>query len=118
MIRALTAPRSLSPAARRAIEEEAQAVFVPIPAFRGVAIKHRVGKLELSVAEAQAGAARSGFRTLGIEPEHLRHAETLPQSDHSDPFDHLIVAQALAEGLTLVTSDRALARHGADILLG
>lgn len=118
LIRALTAPHTLSRTARRAIEEEAEAVFVPVVAFWEVAIKHRVGKLPLSAAEAQSGATRTGFRTLGIEPSHLRHLQRLPLNPHRDPFDHLIVAQALAESLTLVTADRDLARYGADLLLG
>lgn len=93
-------------------------MFVPVAGFREIAIKHRVGTLPLSVAEAQAGAARAGFRALGIEPRHLQRRETLPRSDHRDPFGHRIVAQALAEGLTLVTADRDLARCGAETLLG
>ncbi len=83
------------------------------------AIKHRAGKLALDVADAREAMAASHAAALGTEERHpLRLGRPPMRAEHRDPFDHLLVAQALAEGRTLVTSDGALSRYGADVLLG
>jgi PIN domain nuclease of toxin-antitoxin system len=101
------------------LEDPVNQVFASVVCFWEIAIKHRVGKLALDVAGAREAMAASRVATLGIGERHLRSLERLPvRAEHRDPFDHLLVAQALAEGLTLVTAHRALASYGADILLG
>jgi PIN domain nuclease of toxin-antitoxin system len=52
-----------------------------------------------------------GFRVLRILPDHTARLIGLP-NHHGDPFDRLLVAQATAEGLTLVSADPALDRYG------
>lgn len=52
---------------------------------------------------------------LAIRPRHIRSLAGLPEY-HRDPFDRILVAQALAEGLTLATKDGALARYGAAVV--
>jgi PIN domain nuclease of toxin-antitoxin system len=59
--------------------------------------------------------ASKGFALIPIEVQHVRTAG-LMQAAHRDPFDRLLVAQAASEGLTLVTSDAALAALGARCL--
>lgn len=53
--------------------------------------------------------------TLAIRIRHIRKLAGLPEL-HEDPFDRILVAQALAEGLTLVTKDAMLARYGAPVV--
>ncbi len=57
-----------------------------------------------------------GFTELSINFKHVEFAAALP-FHHRDPFDRLLVAQALVEGLILVTSDKKLAHYGVPVLL-
>lgn len=57
----------------------------------------------------------SGYRLLAIEPEHVVAVETLP-AHHQDPFDRLLVAQALVEPMRLVTHDRFVALYSDTII--
>ena len=58
---------------------------------------------------------RSRIPTLAIRAVHIRALAALPEF-HKDPFDRILVAQALAEGLTLATKDAILARYGAPVV--
>jgi len=79
-----------------------------------VAIKTSIGKLR--PPEDFADAAReSGFALLPIAVEHTRAVRDLPLH-HRDPFDRMLVAQALVEGLTLVTRDQRLADYGVRVM--
>ena len=57
-----------------------------------------------------------GFQTLAVSPHHGEAILSLPRL-HRDPFDHLLLAQAKVEGLTLVTHDRILGDYGVPVLL-
>jgi len=57
----------------------------------------------------------SGIPALAIRTAHIRALAGLPEF-HKDPFDRILVAQALAEGLTLATKDAVLARYGAPVV--
>ncbi len=71
-----------------------------------VAIQQALGRLEVPEPLEDA-VRRSGFEPLPITFEHAQRLARLPQL-HRDPFDRLLVAVALAEGLTLVTADEAV----------
>ena len=58
---------------------------------------------------------RPGIPALAIRPAHIRALAGLPEY-HKDPFDRILVAQALAEGLTLATKDAILSRYGAPVV--
>lgn len=58
----------------------------------------------------------AGYRWLDIRPEHAAAVEDLP-AIHADPFDRLLVAQALSEPMKLITHDPVVARYHPDILL-
>ena len=98
----------LSPEARSAIESADQ-VYVSAVSGWEIALKTTLGTLRptRSVEEALAD---SGFEEL---PLRLRHAEALSRLPllHRDPFDRMLVAQALTERLTLVSRDRALSAY-------
>ncbi|HEX3920447.1 MAG TPA: type II toxin-antitoxin system VapC family toxin [Caulobacteraceae bacterium] len=95
-------------AARAAIDSEGSAVFVsPISAFE-IAFKHRMGKLP--EASALAGnfelmTAEQNFQQLPLTSSHAITAGDLTIS-HRDPFDRLLIAQALVEDLTLISNER------------
>lgn len=58
----------------------------------------------------------TAYAELAITVTHILRVGTL-EVRHKDPFDRLLIAQALAEGITLLTADRSLARYGAPVLL-
>ncbi len=74
-----------------------------------IAIKSALGKLRLSDSVADI-AALYGFSSLPISLPHCEVVASLPQH-HADPFDRMLTAQALAEGLTLVTKDKVIKRY-------
>ena len=75
-----------------------------------IAIKMRSGKLRFPLAKLPALLARNGFSTLDITMQHLQALADLPRH-HKDPFDHLLIAQAMAEQALLMTSDVMIARY-------
>ena len=103
----------LRPAAVRAIRDADQ-VYVSAVCGWEVAIKASLGRLRTKRAVADA-VAESGFEEL---PVRLRHAEAVARlpRHHRDPFDRMLVAQALVEGLALVTRDRAFRPYGVKLL--
>ncbi len=89
---------------------EAEQVYVSAASAWEVAIKASLGRLETTRRFADA-VAESGFEELPIRIVHAEALEGLPWH-HRDPFDRLLVVQAKAEGLTLVTRDRLFGRYG------
>jgi PIN domain nuclease of toxin-antitoxin system len=69
------------------------------------------------VGEIVTASAATGFIELPIRMAHAARVRTLPPL-HRDPFDRLLIAQALEEGLTLVSRDPAFAGYGVPILWG
>lgn len=113
---AVTAHASLSPQAKKIILE-ADEVFVSVASTWEIAIKHAIGKGDMPVSAAQALQAfiDAGYAMLDINPQHTLKVETLPRI-HKDPFDRMLVAQALCEPLILVTGDPLVVQYGAGIL--
>lgn len=104
----------LSTAARSCIASDATEVFVSVVSAWEIAIKVGLGKW----AEArpyldafETVIPLEGFRLLPITIDHVRSAG-LMTSQHRDPFDRLLAAQAGIEGLTLVTADAKVQRLG------
>lgn len=85
-------------------------VFVSTVSWWEIAIKTRIGKLAASVPELRATARESGFAELPLLGSHAELLATLPRH-HNDPFDHMIVAQAMAEPMRLITGDGVLSRY-------
>lgn len=105
----------LSSTAREAIVDAANDVFVSAASMWEASIKRSVGKLRFETAKILAEMEFNGFRELPITARHALAAGDLPLH-HKDPFDRMLVAQAIAEGLTLVTSDSALRPYGVTAL--
>ena len=93
-------------------------VWVSAVSLWEIAIKHSLkrGDMPISGEEALGYFRDSGYRLLSVEPEHAAAVENLP-SHHADPFDRLLVAQALAEPMRLLTSDPIVARYS-DTIIG
>lgn len=92
----------------------ADIVFVSAASAWEAAIKASLGRLEFPDT-IEAGVLASGFEKLVITFSHAERAGGLPPH-HRDPFDRMLVAQAQAEGLTLVTHDRLLEPYEVEIL--
>lgn len=103
----------IHPAAREAIAQ-ADVVFVSAASAWELAIKQALGRLELPDRFA-AGVEESGFEQLVVTFDHAERAGALPLH-HRDPFDRMLLAQAAAERLTIVTHDRRFEPYGADVL--
>lgn len=92
--------------ARRKLAGPGVEVWASLASLWEVAIKHRAGKLLADSGRVHRGLEASNIRLLDIRAGHLARLELLrPVRDHRDPFDHLLVSQALAEGLDLVSDD-------------
>ena len=103
----------LRAAATRAIGEADQ-VYVSAASGWEIAIKASLGRLRTSRTLAQA-AFESGFEELPVRLRHTEVLATLPWH-HRDPFDRMLVAQAMEERLTLVTRDQALEPYDVSLL--
>lgn len=110
----------LSRTARDLILDSANEICVSAVTLWEIALKHGLGRpgpnaMPVSAAEAQALFVASGFVLLPITPEQAVLVGTLPQL-HADPFDRLLIAQGMTEGLRLVTHDAVMASYDARIL--
>lgn len=103
----------LGPRVRAAIRS-ADDVFVSAASIWEIAIKRARGRL--TVPDDLIDRARgAGYETLPVTSDHGWLAGSLPLH-HGDPFDRMIVAQAIAEGLTVATSDRRIREYGVPVL--
>lgn len=103
-------PSLLTPAARAAIADPGNEVFMSAASIWELGLKVAKGKLRLPdnfVPLLRAG----GFTDLPIQARHAERSLNLP-AVHGDPFDRMLIAQALEEGLTLVSCDQWIAGYG------
>ena len=112
---ALVGSPRLNTAAREAILDDGNEVFISAASLWEAAIKRSVGKLHFDTAKVLAELARNGFRELPITLRHAVAAGDLPLH-HKDPFDRMLIGQAVTEGLTIVTGDAALKPYGVTAL--
>ena len=103
-------------AATRRLIESADEVYVSAASLWEVAIKARLGKIEADPDELVAAIELSGFIELPVRASHAAAVARLAMH-HTDPFDRLLVAQAVAEPLKLVTADAVLARYSDLVVL-
>lgn len=111
--------RRLSSAAKDLIEAPGNRCFVSAVAILEIAIKHQRGGIAwvpLDGQEALREFGEAGFTLIDITPEACAHVGTLPDI-HRDPFDRLMIAQALLEPFRLLTRDRTVARYSDTVIL-
>ncbi len=110
----LAGDEMLSSAAREAIGEEQDSVFVSAASIWEISTKHRLGKLPgvSVIADDLVGAIQGqGFVGLPIGIRHGQAAGALP-GPHRDPFDRMLIAQAMLDDLVLVSNERAFDAYG------
>ena len=114
LIWAVGRPTELSAAARQALQESNDR-FVSIASMWEIAIKMSLGKLSLP-DNLTAALNTIAAVALPITPTHIDRVQRLP-FHHRDPFDRMLVAQAMEEGLTIVTRDRRVGAYGVPVLM-
>lgn len=105
----------LSPAARTAIIDGNNLVFVSAVTAWEIAIKKATGKLTLPQGNYLDELRVHRFTPLDITTEHALAVEHLPHY-HKDPFDRLLIAQAQLEKLVLVTSDARVKQYAVQMI--
>jgi PIN domain nuclease of toxin-antitoxin system len=110
----VTASRRLGIQAHEVIEDKRNEVVVGAGALLEMGIKRSLQKLHFPY-DFEAVLRGEDFNILPISFAHLRTFETLPLH-HRDPFDRLLIAQALAEGIPIATDDRVFGAYGVQIV--
>ncbi len=105
----LAASSELPESAEKLLRDNKNPVFVSSATMWEIAIKRSLGKLDIPNTYRD-DIADQGFRELSITWDHARKTELLP-SINRDPFDRMLVAQALSEDLTLVTADDNIRKY-------
>ncbi len=110
LIWSVSAPEQLSDELQAIIRDPGNDLFVSLVSLWEVIIKLRVGKLRLRLEELDRTMDQQDITRLPLMHHHLAQVEGLPMH-HGDPFDHLLIAQAICEDLILVTRDREMAAY-------
>ena len=100
------------------IEDRRHSVSISVASLWEMTIKAAIGKLELQddLCTIEAILRRQGITVLPIQVQHLEKLLELPQH-HRDPFDRLIIAQAIAEQITVLSDDGKFPAYPIDLLL-
>jgi len=110
-------PAKLSAGARALCCDPANQLVLSVTSLWEIQIKRQLGKLDLRLPLAEIVAHQqetNGVTILPIVQAHVLALEDLP-THHRDPFDRLLVAQAIVEGATLVTADPVLKSYPAEV---
>ena len=110
---ALTGSSRLGGLAQGLIQDPANEVYVSTASVWEIAIKHGLGRGDMPVSGARAAElfTQAGYRELPVFWKHAAMVDAL-QAIHSDPFDRILVAQALAEPMRLLSRDATVASYG------
>jgi len=105
-------PKRLSVKARKLINEPTSELFFSAASLWEIAIKSGLGRDDFKVDARllRRGLLDNGYSELPIGSEHAVAIDSLPPI-HKDPFDRILVAQAMVEGFTLLTSDVVVAQY-------
>ena len=114
--------RRLPAAATRAVQDEKNEVFVSSVSLWEISIKSRLGKIDLinlTTGDLIPSALQMGFTPTGLLPEEAASQDNLKEDTHFDPFERMLVWQAINRRLILVSGDKELGRfrpHGLKLL--
>jgi PIN domain nuclease of toxin-antitoxin system len=111
----LTQAGQFDRAAQRIIERST-AIYVSAVSIWEIAIKSSVGKLDLDMSRLEAGVLAAGAEPLPVTWAHARRSYDIAVA-HPDPFDRLLLAQAVSEPLHLLTSDERLAQYSRELVI-
>ena len=108
--------RRLARNARRVIAAPSSRVLVSAATIWEIAIKLSIGKLKWTAGmPLDRSITACGFAELPVTAQHAAGVRNLP-AHHGDPFDRVLVSQALVEALRVVTADDVFARYGVPLL--
>ncbi len=105
-------PERIPKAARDMLEDRENELFFSAASFFEIAIKRALGRADFRVEPSLLwrGLRDNGYEELTIATAHTLALESLPAL-HKDPFDRILVAQAMVEGMTLLTSDAVVSQY-------
>lgn len=114
---AITDDPKLPQKARELIQSPKATVWISVASVWEIAIKHSLGRGDMPVSSQDAVRYfnESGYRLLAIEAEHVIAVEELAPH-HQDPFDRILVAQALVEPMRLITHDSLVALYSDSVI--
>jgi PIN domain nuclease of toxin-antitoxin system len=117
---AITDDPKLSGLARTLIEDPENEIFVSVASAWEIAIKHAIGRapnpMPMSGGEALDAFGAAGYQIIGITPAHVVALDALPPL-HRDPFDRILVAQAISTPLRMLTRDRIIPTYSDTIIV-
>ncbi len=115
---AITDSPALSKEARRYILAPNNEIYVSAASIWEIAVKHGLGRGNMPVSGSEAAEffTQAGYMTLDISCQHAIYVENLPPL-HADPFDRMLVAQALSEPMRLLTHDKVIASYSDTVIL-
>ncbi|HVR44782.1 MAG TPA: type II toxin-antitoxin system VapC family toxin [Thermoanaerobaculia bacterium] len=116
LLRAAGEPDRLSSAARRHLENPDNELLFSAASIWEITIKSDLGREDFRVEPRvlRRGLLDNGYIELPVTGEHAVNVDRLPEI-HRDPFDRILLAQALTEGIVLLTMDSQLARYGSPV---
>ena len=115
---AVSEPERLSETASKVIRSGATELFLSAASLWEISLKIGTGKLPLPKPEdryLRAQLLQNNVSTLAVEARHALELNSIPLH-HRDPFDRLLIAQSLVEGIPIITADSALKQYSAQII--
>ncbi len=102
----------ISPVADKMIKDQDNTLWFSVTSIWEVAIKRGLNRPEFRTDPGvlRAGLLNNGYQELAVEGRHCLQLASLPML-HGDPFDRMLIAQAMSEGMTLLTSDKQVAKY-------
>ena len=105
----LTGSRRIEPVRALILADDTE-LFVSAVSWWEIAIKTRIGKLDADLTELRAAAKDSGLEELALTGRHAETLRRMPRH-HNDPFDHMLIAQAMTEPMRFLTGDAYLIKY-------
>lgn len=94
------------------IEDPRNTVYYSAASIWEIAIKNQIGKLDIDPGDAREEFEAASFEELKISSRHAEKIMMIPMDpDHKDPFDRIILAQAMEEGAALITGDKKMTQY-------
>lgn len=105
-------PQQLSAQARKLLEDPQNQLYFSAASLWEISIKNKLGRTDFKVdlPVLRRNLLDYGFEEIAINSAHTLAVEALPNI-HKDPFDRMLVAQTIVEGITLMTADSAVAEY-------
>jgi PIN domain nuclease of toxin-antitoxin system len=109
-------PGRLSPAARKLMKDAGNQLMFSAASLWEIAIKRGLGRIDFQIDPRllRRGLLDNGYSELPIGSDHALATDGLPRL-HKDPFDRILIAQAMVEGITLLTGDPLVAQYSGPI---